>query len=234
MKDGKRFLAIIPARSGSKRLPRKNLLPLQGVPLVAWTLQAAKRSRSLDKVILSTDSPEIAGVAKSMGLEVPFLRPAHLATDTASAEDVVKHALDSCAERYDYLVLLQPTSPLRTEKEIEQAIEMAVKQNAPAVVSVSPTPQRPEWTFSLSANQIPNEALRSIRAPSEPGPFYRLNGAIYVCRVDVFLQQNSLFPTGGVHAISLPESMSVDIDTQSDFDWAEYLLNHAQIASPAA
>jgi CMP-N,N'-diacetyllegionaminic acid synthase len=137
----KTILALIPARGGSKGLPRKNILPLLGKPLIAWTIEQALASQYLDKVIVSTDDEEIARIAKDYGAEVPFLRPAALATDTATSVEVVYHALAFFKERgmvFDYLALLEPTSPLRAEGDIDNSIKLLIdhKAEADSLVSV--------------------------------------------------------------------------------------------------
>jgi len=123
MIDSQKILALIPARGGSKGLPRKNILPLSGKPLIAWTVEAAKNSKYIDNCIVSTDDIEIAECAEKYGAEIPFLRPPNLATDFTSSNDVILHAIENIHDNYDLLVLLQPTSPLRTEYDIDNGIE---------------------------------------------------------------------------------------------------------------
>ena len=127
----KSVLALIPARGGSKGVPGKNIRPAGGKPLIAWTIEAAKCSRYIDRLILSTDDPAIVAVAKQFGCDVPFMRPAELATDQADSMVVVRHALQAIGERYDYLVLLQPTSPLRIAADIDAAVERCLQSDAP-------------------------------------------------------------------------------------------------------
>ena len=132
-------LALIPARAGSKGLPRKNLLEVGGLPLIAWSILAAKGSRFVDRVVVSTDGTEIADVARGLGADVPFMRPADLATDDASTQDVVLHCLDELEKEgsgYDLLVLLQPTSPLRKAEDVDSALELLAARGADAVVGV--------------------------------------------------------------------------------------------------
>ncbi len=140
MIQGKTILAIIPARGGSKGLPRKNILPLLGKPLIVWTIKQALASKYLDKVMVSTDDEEIARIAKDHGAEVPFLRPAELATDTAKTMDVIYHALAFYKERgisFNYLALLEPTSPLRAEGDIDKSIKLLADHEAEADSLVS-------------------------------------------------------------------------------------------------
>ena len=134
MYTNKKFLAIIPARGGSKRLPRKNVLDLCGKPLIAYTIEAALKSKYIDKVIVSSDDEEILNISSNFGADI-IKRPIDLANDTATTIDAIKHTIDNF-ENYDYIVLLQPTSPLRNEKHIDEAIELLEKKKADAVVSV--------------------------------------------------------------------------------------------------
>jgi N-acylneuraminate cytidylyltransferase len=122
--NGKRVLAIIPARGGSKGLPRKNILPLGGLPLIGWSVNAALNSKYVDRVILSSDDEEVCTVAQELGCDVPFKRPSELATDTANTASVVSHAVGQCGDGYDIILLLQPTSPLRTVTDVDNALEL--------------------------------------------------------------------------------------------------------------
>ena len=135
MHKDKTFLAIIPARGGSKRLPRKNVLELAGKPLIAWTIEASLNSPYIDKTLVSSDDDEILSVAKHCSAET-IKRPAALASDTSSSFDAIKHAIESSTQHFDYVVLLQPTSPLRNEKLITAAIELLDQKKADAIISV--------------------------------------------------------------------------------------------------
>ena len=153
MINGQSILAIIPARRGSKRLPGKNIKILGDKPLIAWTIEAAKNSQYIDHIIVSTDSDKIAKVAKNWGVAVPFERPSYLSTDEASSEDVIVHTLNWIEENegilFDYFILLQPTSPLRQTKDIDQALELMEKKNASSVVSVVKAVRPIEWYVIL-------------------------------------------------------------------------------------
>lgn len=152
--DTDRVLALIPARGGSKRLPRKNVLPLAGRPLIAWTIQAALEVGGIDDVVVSTDDPEIAEVSRAAGALVPFRRPPALASDEATTLDVVWHALAELGDRHDWLVLLQPTSPLRTAADIAGALDLARRRNAP-VTSIA-CPGKPlGWVHRVEDSLIP-------------------------------------------------------------------------------
>ncbi|MDB4173097.1 acylneuraminate cytidylyltransferase family protein, partial [bacterium] len=149
MINGQSVLAVIPARGGSKGLPGKNILKLKDKPLLAWTIEAAKESKYLDHVIVSTDNDDISKAAKDYGCDVPFLRPHELATDEASIYDVLVHALDQLKDSYDVLVLLQPTSPLRTFKDIDACLQILSDSNAPSCVSVCEASKSPNWMYWL-------------------------------------------------------------------------------------
>ncbi len=218
-------LAIITARGGSKGLPRKNVLPLAGRPLIGWSIAAALASDAVRRVVVSTDDPEITEVARAEGAEVPFLRPAELASDTATSVDVLRHALTECPG-LDYFVLLQPTSPLRLATDIDAAWQRMQATGAASCVSVCETSESP-WLMYLQSEEgrlsrllpEPPKGLRRQDLPSA----YRLNGAIYLARRDWFLANGRLIDADTV-ALVMPPERSVDIDTRADFDLAEGLL----------
>lgn len=226
-----KYAAIITARGGSKRLPKKNVLELAGKPLIAWTIEAAKKSSKIEDVIVTTDSEEIEKVAIEFGARVPFKRPAELSNDTATSFDVVKHCLDYLNENEDkqveYLVLLQPTSPLRSSEDIEKAIELLESKKASAVVSVCPTEHSPLWSNtlddSLNLDSFLRDEVKNTRSQDLPA-YYRLNGAIYVCRVEEFLKEKSFFLSKNSFAYVMSTEDSVDIDTKLDFVVADFLL----------
>jgi CMP-N,N'-diacetyllegionaminic acid synthase len=147
MYEGKTFLAIIPARGGSKRLPRKNILNLAGKPLIAWSIEAGLNSEYIDKVIVTSDDDEILEISRKFGADI-IKRPDELANDTATTFDAIKHTIDNC-EKYDYIVLLQPTSPLRNEKYIDDAIELLESKKADAIISVCEMDHSPLWSNIL-------------------------------------------------------------------------------------
>ena len=190
----KTFLAIIPARGGSKRLPRKNLLDLCGKPLIAWSIEAALKSKYISKVIVSSDDEEILNIAKEYKADF-IKRPDELASDTATTFDTLKHTLEN-VEKYDYVVLLQPTSPLRTEKHINEAIELLEEKNADAIISVCEMEHSPLWSNTLDENLDITNFLRDevLNKRSQDLPkYYRLNGAIYICKTDKLLQNKGFF-----------------------------------------
>ena len=223
MIGGERVLALIPARGGSKGIPRKNVKPLGGVPLIEWTIRAAQDSRYIDSVVVSTDDAEIKSVSKNAGAEVPFTRPAELSTDSATGLSVVRHALDQLPG-YDLVVLLQPTSPLRSVDDVDAAIEM-VHSSKCMVVSVVEAAKSPFWMFGLSSDgllqPLMNEGLSRTNRQELPRA-YVLNGAVYAANVNDFVNHES-FLSPSTRALIMPAERSIDIDTELDWSLAELM-----------
>lgn len=230
MIENNTILGIIPARGGSKRLPNKNIRILGGKPLIAYTIRAANGSAYLDEVLVSTDDPEIAKVSASEGAHVPFVRPDKLAQDDSATIDVIFHALSFYSERglsFDYVALLQPTSPLRGSREIDEAIEFMISQKADAVVSVTEMEHSPLWANTLPSDLSMAGFLREdvINKRSQDLPkHYRLNGAIYICRSSLLLKYKTWFVPEKIFAYIMPQEKSVDIDTELDMKICETLL----------
>ena len=225
----KTFLAIIPARSGSKRLPRKNVLDLAGKPLIAWSIEAARESQYIDSVVVSSDDDEILSVAKRYGAQ-SINRPKELASDTARTMDALFHVIENMQEDYDYIVLLQPTSPLRNAKDIDGAIEYLFEKEAQSIVSICEMEHSPLWANTLPhdrnmRNFLKDEVLNKRSQDLEP--YYRLNGAIYICKMEELLREKSFFLKEGLFAYEMPQEKSIDIDTKLDFLIAESLLKNA-------
>ena len=222
---GKTVLGLIPARGGSKGLPRKNLRPAGGKPLIAWTIEAAKRSSCIDRLIVSSDDEEIRGVASSLGCEAPFVRPAELGIDEASSMDVVMHAL-SQMPRHDYVVLLQPTSPLREARDIDGCMERCEAEGAPACVSIVRTKAHPQWIYFLTdAGRLKPAVEDTERAHrrQELSPAFTPNGAVYVARCD-WLRTHRSFLTEETLGYEMPAERSVDVDTGLDLFVASAIL----------
>jgi CMP-N,N'-diacetyllegionaminic acid synthase len=226
-----RVLGIIPARGGSKGLPRKNVIPLAGKPLLAYTIEAARGSRRLTRTILSSEDQEIRTVARRLGVGVPFVRPAELATDDASSVGVVMHALrwveHDEAERYDFVCLLQPTSPLRTSADIDTAIDILEHSDADAIVSLTRV-EEPHPVKMMVVNDdhviqplFPDQWRETVRR-QELQPVFYLNGAVYCVRRAVLLQ-HSLWGHKTL-AYVMPAERSVNIDSILDVRLAESLL----------
>lgn len=222
--------ALIPARGGSKGIPRKNLALLAGQPLLAWTIDAALGSENLSRVLVSTDDVEIAEVARQHGAEVPFLRPPELAADESGALEVALHALDwieqSTSGRPEYLLLLQPTSPLRTTADIDAAIDLARARSADAVLSVCEATPHPLLARRVDENGVLTDFIPvpevSGRRQDFP-PAYFLNGAIYLNRCASLRATRSFQPPGAL-ALRMPPERSLDIDTLLDLRIAEAFL----------
>jgi CMP-N,N'-diacetyllegionaminic acid synthase len=221
----KTFLAVIPARGGSKRLPRKNVLPLHGKPLITWSIEAAHQSRCIDEIVVSSDDSEILEISQQHGART-IKRPYHLARDASTTFDAIKHAVENC-ETYDYIVLLQPTSPLRTADQIDEAIELLVRNSADAVVSVCEMDHSPLWSNTLppdgNMEGFLNEALLGKRS-QDLETYYRLNGAIYICKTQTLLEQKSFFIKKNIFAYKMSRESSIDIDEAFDFKIAELFM----------
>jgi len=225
------FLAIIPARGGSKRLPNKNVLGLVGKPLIAWSIEAARNTNNISEVVVSTDSLDIKKIAEEYGANVPFIRPENLSDDTSNSFDVVKHCIEFYQTNYnqtfDYTILLQPTSPLRTNFDIENAIKLLIEKNADAVISVCEVEHSPLWTNTIdntrSLDNFLRDEIKSKRSQDLP-TYYRINGALYICKTSELLKQKTFFLTKNSFAYIMPKEKSVDIDTLLDFKMAEFLL----------
>lgn len=218
---------LIPARGGSKGIPRKNLATLNGKPLIEWTVEAAFRSTYLDRVILSSEDPEIIAVAESLGCEVPFRRPEGLADDETPGYAVVEHALVELPD-CDLLVLLQPTSPLRTSVDIDAAIKKCINQGAPACVTVSPVKKPPHWMYSIGPDGQLEKFIQlgegKVQRRQEAPNLVALNGAVYV-GWRRFLTKADSFIGPGTVAHVMPDHRSVDIDTEADLEVASVLLD---------
>ncbi len=229
MYKGKTFLAIIPARGGSKGIANKNIKQLLGKPLIAYTIETALKSNVFDKVLVSTDSKEIAEIAKFYGANVPFLRPSELATDTANSMDVIVHAINflkNNGENFDYTMKLQPTSPLRTVDDIVKAIDIIIDKNANSVISVSEAFTSPLWMNTLPKDlSMENFLDRTVRFKNrqELPKYYKLNGSIFLAKTNALLTSKDWFMKKSYALITDPK-YSVDIDSIIDFKLAEILI----------
>lgn len=236
-----RVLAVVPARGGSKGIPRKNVRLLAGKPLLAYAVEAGLQARLVDRVICSTDDQEIATVARASGAEVPFLRPAELAEDTTEDWPVFAHALDWLAEhegwRPDVVVNLRPTSPLRRVEHVDDAIRLLLETGADSVKSVSLARQHPHkmWLLAGAASgpMVPFLAteFRRQRGPDVPRaelePVYWQNGVVDVTRTEVILEQGVMMGRTVAGLVTSPDD-SVDLDSPLDFRLAELLIEARQ------
>lgn len=223
-------LAIIPARSGSKGLKNKNIMELNGMPLLAYSIKAALESEKFSHVMVSTDSKEYAEIAKKNGAEVPFLRDEHNSSDSASSWDVVREVLNKYKDlgiTFDTVSLLQPTSPLRTAKDICNAYDLFYEKKATSVISVCETEHSPLWcnilSDSLCMDGFLNNKNNSQRQKLDT--YYRINGSIYIVDVKHFLEDKNIYDSGS-YAYIMPIDRSVDIDTKIDFIIAEALIKN--------
>jgi CMP-N-acetylneuraminic acid synthetase len=227
IKENIKCLAIIPARGGSKGLPRKNIKPLLGKPLVAWTIEQAKKSKYIDRIVVSTEDMEIAEIAKEYGAEI-IERPEELAKDESPTIDAIFHALEVLkAENYnlDIIILLQPTSPLRKAEDIDNAMELFFNSVCEAVVSVCEVEHSPYWSFKIEDNYLKlffGDKYWKMRRQDLP-KVYVPNGAIYISTPENLRKYKSFYCFKTIPYIMPPER-SVDIDKEIDFMLAELLM----------
>ncbi|EHF4930727.1 pseudaminic acid cytidylyltransferase [Enterobacter hormaechei] len=222
-------IALIPARGGSKRLPDKNIKLLNGKPLIAWTIIAAKESALFDEVIVSTDSENIAAIAKHYGANVPFIRPQNISNDNATTAEVVNHAVNFIQDvekvSIDTICLLQPTSPLRTTTHIKEAFALYKEKKAKSVISVCKVEHSIQLcnklsdTLSMEGFIKPENNIRS----QEHAVYYRLNGAIYIFDKIHFKDISKIYDKNS-YAYIMNRTSSIDIDEKEDFIFAESLL----------
>ena len=220
----RKVLGIIPARGGSKGIDRKNIRVLNGLPLIAYSIRAALKSHSIDSVVVSTEDPEISRVARHHGAHVPFMRPAELATDETPTVPVLTHALEALhknGEKYKTLILLQPTSPLRTANHIDRAYELFTSPGTDSLISVYSTNDIRWKRTSQGAKKI-NYLNASNRRQNRP-PEYVVNGAIYITGVEAFLRTEDL-KNGTTELYEMSEIDSVDVDTPYDLWHAGKIL----------
>lgn len=229
----KTIVAVIPARGGSKGLPGKNIRVLGDKPLIAWTIHAAIVSNIFRDILVSTDNLDIADVAKKYGATIPFMRPSELSGDLVSQADVVKHIIHWMEELNnlpDYIMLLQPTSPLRTAEDIKNALNLTLTHNPDAIVSVVPASEHPYLAKKIGSDGILVDFIPYIDKPERRQEFpeaYILNGAIYLIRPKVFLENSSFTPPNTLGYI-MPAKRSIDIDTLWDFTLAELILKYCR------
>ena len=225
------MLAIIPARGGSRGLPGKNIRLLGGIPLICHSIKAALKSNLIDRVIVSTDDNEIASIAKDCGADVPFMRPANLASDTSMVMDVYLHVVDFIAKQnsksIQSFVALLPTVPLRAPEDIDKAIEIFNDKNAHSVISVVEASVPLSWYRHITKegmleNYSPE--FDAVKNRQELKKSYIPNGAIYVFHTEI-LRSKRQYYTEKTYPYIMPRERSADIDDLLDFQWVEYLLN---------
>jgi CMP-N,N'-diacetyllegionaminic acid synthase len=228
MYKGKTFLGIIPARGGSKGIPRKNITIINGKPLIQYTIDEAKNSKYLDRIIVSTDDKEIAEVAEKCGAEVPFLRPKELATDNAKTIDALIHAvkeLEKRGSKYDYVVLLQPTQPLRRSWHIDEAIQKIVETNEESLVSVSEVKEHPILMRTIGEDgKVKNLMGISSTVRRQDFPtFYKVNGAIYINKINENFTKNTSLNDNKL-AYLMDKKYDLDIDEPIDLEFFKLFL----------
>lgn len=230
-----KVLGLIPARGGSKGIPRKNIVPLSKKPLITWTIEAARDS-SLDRIVLSSDDPEIIRVAETVGgIDVPFVRPTELATDSTPGIDVALHAVRWLSEHEEYrpdaVMILQPTSPLRRTEHIDEAIRLFAEKEAQSLVSVVRVPHNmiPESLMRMSQDGwleplFPFDELKNIRQ-TKPVYYARNGAAIYLVGTDLLLEKHTLYGEP-VTAYEMSQEDSIDIDNDFDLQLCEWILKN--------
>jgi CMP-N,N'-diacetyllegionaminic acid synthase len=229
MYQGKKILAVIIARGGSKGIKNKNILPFCGKPLIYWTIKAGKASRYIDRLILSTEDTVILKTAQKFGADVPFRRPKKLSSDHTPGPDVLLHAIDwfkKKDEHFDVIILLQPTSPLREANDIDEAVELLFTKDAESIVAVCPVSFIPERINRLPPdgcmkNFIRRKYQRIVRQNFKES--YRINGAVYISYCDHFMK-NKRFLGPKTYAYVMPMQRSADIDTLFDWKIAELIM----------
>lgn len=225
------ILALIPARGGSKGVPRKNIKLLAGKPLISWTIESAQQATSVSRIVVSTDDAEIADVAKVGGAEVPFLRPAEFARDQSTDFPVYQHALSWLQAKQGYLpdivAWLRPTAPLRSGEDIDSAVAQLIATGADWVRSVCLVEHHPYWMFDLEGDRlqpfIPGVNIADYLRRQLLPPAYRLNGVVDVTWATTIMEKELLYG-GDVRGYVMPNNRSVDIDTEIDFIEAEALM----------
>ena len=225
MIDGKRILAVIPARGGSKGVPGKNIRMAGGKPLIAWVIQAATKSRYIDRVIVSSDDAKIIDTATAFGCEAPFVRPGELAEDNRPTAGAVKHAVETLPG-FDYVVTLQPTSPLTESGDIDDCIRRCVHTGSDACVSVTASDKSPFWMFTFAEDGTLNPVMGpdSLKTRRQDLPRVMVpNGAVYVTKCDFVVQRDTLYADRTL-GVEMPKERSIDIDTELDFLFFETLL----------
>lgn len=227
MYQNKRILALIPARGGSKGIKNKNIIDLCGKPLVSYSIESGKRSNYIDDVVVTTDSNEIADVAKKFNAWVPFMRPRSLASDTSKTIDCVLHAvhtLETMGHYYDLCILLQPTQPLRTTEDIDKSIHTFFEYKCESLLSVSPVNDAPILIRQLNKDGTLTHLINQTSTVRRQDmlPYYVVNGCIYINKIEDLCESTSF--NDNKTAFIMSKDHSVDIDNPSDLDLAKYYM----------
>jgi len=223
-----KLLALILARGGSKEIPQKNIKLLKGKPLIGWTIEEALKASSPSSVVVSTDDEQIASVARRFGARVPFMRPSEISEDNTDSITSVMHSIQHLNE-FDWVLLLQPTSPLRSAKDIDGIVKLCLDKNSPSAVSICELNKNHNWFYKTDEFgklkpiylDKPKISIRQKLSKS-----FVLNGALYLARIS-WLKENSSFIGEETLGYEMSQETSVDIDTQLDWNWAEFLIEKA-------
>lgn len=231
MYKGKKILAIIPARSGSKGIKNKNIRMLNKKPLITYSIDVAKSCSYIDYVLVTTDSEKIADISRSAGASVPFIRPEYLATDDAKTIDVLVHAVEFLKnknETFDYVVLLQPTQPLRLKRHLDEAIEQIIDFNHNSLVSVCEVSENPVLMRTVdNSGKLSNIlSLNSTIRRQDFPKFYKVNGSIYINKIDENFNKNTSL-NDNEYAYFMSKEYSIDIDEEKDFFMAEEIIKNS-------
>ena len=220
------MLAIIPAKKNSKRLPNKNIKLLNGKPLIAYTIQAAKKSKVIDRIIVSTDCPKIASISRKYGAEVPFYRPKKLTGNKIGKVEVCRHVIKLLnkkeAIKYENIIVLQPTSPLRIARDIDESFKIFKKKKANSVISFSQTKPM-QWYYELKQSGKFKTIKKNYKISKKSKINFVLNGAIYIFKTNFILKYKN-YKSNSYYYI-MPKKRSVDIDDIYDFKYAEYIIS---------
>ena len=231
MINGKSILAVILARGGSKRLPNKNLLEINGKPLISWTIEAGMKSSYIDDVVVSSDSEKILKVSNEYGANV-IKRPKSLASDFSTSYESIEHTILNYKGDFNYIILLQPTSPLRNAEHIDGAIDLLIKKDGDAVISINELDYSPqlcgELPSSLSLENFIDEKYNEVRS-QDISKFYKVNGAIYLCKKHKLLDEKTFYLSEKIFGYIMPSNVSIDIDNQLDFDLCQFLFNSLNV-----
>lgn len=227
---GMSLLAIIPARGGSKGIPRKNIKHLAGKPLIGWTIDAAKQASCINRIVVSTEDDEIVSVARELGADVPFMRPTELAADNTPGIEPVQHAI-SQLPKYDWVLLLQPTSPLRSVEDIDGIWQFCQNHGAPSAVSICEVTKHPYWMYQCNSEHRLQQFIcgrPDVTQRQDLPTAYALNGALYLAKTDWLLQQGGFIGPETLGYI-MPTLRSLDLDTPHDWLWAELLFEKENV-----
>jgi CMP-N,N'-diacetyllegionaminic acid synthase len=233
MINGKSVIAIIPARGGSKGLPEKNIRPLCGKPLIVWSIEAGLSSQYIDEVVVTTDSEEIAGTALEFGASAPFIRPAELASDTATSFDAVKHVIDFYADqlhkKFDYIILLEPTSPLREKNDIDEMLEkiISLESQFDAIVSLGEVHEHPSIMKKIMGDEIQSfskELVMTTRRQDNATAYFPY-GVAYIVKIKTFLEEKSFYPLRSTYKL-IKRYQCYEIDDIYDFLAIENIMKY--------